>query len=66
MPIILRRESIACPICRLPLTVLHASDGATIEYDFADWTRLCRHPDSNSPLVCPGLQPLAEKWLGRS
>jgi hypothetical protein len=65
MPTIIRRESGACPICQLPLTVLHTNDGATVEYDVAEWTRLCHHPDSGSPLVCPGLQPLMKTWLGR-
>ena len=65
MPTIARRVSRACPICHLPLTVLHTNDGATIEYDVDEWARLCRHPDSDSPLVCPGLQSLVEKWLGR-
>jgi hypothetical protein len=65
MPTTLRRESRACPICALPLTVVHTSDGATIEYDVAEWTRLCRHPASDSPLVCPGLAPLVKGWLGR-
>ena len=65
MPTIARRESRACPICQLRLTVLHTNEGATVEYDVAEWTRLCRHPDSDSPLVCPSLQPLVEKWLAR-
>ena len=65
MTTIIRRESRVCPVCQLPLTVLHTSDGATIEYDVAEWTRLCRHPGSDSPLVCPGLEALVKDWLGR-
>ena len=65
MPTTIRREPIACPVCQLSLTVVHAGDGATIEYDVAEWTRLCRHPGVNSPLVCPSLQALVKPWLGR-
>jgi hypothetical protein len=65
MPTPPRRASRACPICGLPFTVLHTDDGATIEYDVAEWTRLCRHPDSDGPLVCPSLNPLVKDWLGR-
>ena len=63
MPITLRREPRACPICSLRLTVVHTSEGKTIEYDIAEWTRLCRHPQASSPLVCPDLQPVAKGWL---
>src|SRR6202521_2564930 len=65
MPTTVRRESRVCPICELPLTVLRTSDGATIEYDVAEWTRLCRHPGVDSPLVCPRLEPLVKDWLDR-
>ena len=65
MATIVRRESRACPVCELRLTVLRTSDGTTIEYDIAEWTRLCRHPRCDSPLVCPGLEPLVKAWLGR-
>jgi hypothetical protein len=65
MATIIRREARTCPVCGLPLTVLHTSDGATIEYDVAEWTRLCRHPGSDSPLVCPSLEPLVKDWLVR-
>lgn len=66
MPTIIRREPIICPTCQLRLTVLLTDDGATIEYDIADWTRLCQHPGISSPLVCPALQALVKPWVGRS
>lgn len=73
MPTIVRREPVTCAVCRLQLTVLHTNDGAgdaadseaTIEFDVAEWTRLCRHTDQGSPLVCPSLRPLVKDWLGR-
>jgi hypothetical protein len=61
-----RRESHACPVCKLLITVIRASDGATTEYDVADWTRLCRHPGSDSPLVCPSLERQVKDWLNGS
>ena len=63
MPTILRREARACPICSLPLTVVHTSEGKTVEYDIAEWTRLCRHPDGGSPLMCPALGPQVRRWI---
>jgi hypothetical protein len=63
MPNATRRESRACPTCRLRLTILHTSAGTTVEYDVAEWTQLCHHPGSDSPIVCPDLQPLMKTWL---
>jgi hypothetical protein len=65
MPTIVRRESRACPTCHLQLTILHASDGRTVEYDVAQWMRLCQHADRGSPLACPSLEPLVRDWLTR-
>ena len=73
MPITIRREPLACPICGLKLTVLRANDGAgdgaadgpTLEYDVAEWARLCSHAENGSPIVCPSLQPLLKDWLRR-
>ncbi len=65
MPTIIRRESRACPICQLVLTILHTSEGVTVEYDVAEWERVCHHPDSDSPLTCPGSQDLVKNWLDR-
>ncbi len=63
MPTTIRREARACPVCSLPLTVVHTSEGKTVEYDIAEWARLCRHPHVGSPLLCPDLQPVAKSWL---
>ena len=65
MPTNLGRERHDCPVCGLSLMILRTGEGATIEYDVADWARLCRYPRSDSPLVCPPLQPLVKGWLGR-
>jgi len=46
------------------VTVLHTSDGTTVEYDVSEWTRFCRHPGSGSPVVCPDLQRPMNAWLG--
>ncbi len=64
MPTIFRREQRACPTCNLPLTIVHTSDGPAVEYDVAEWMRLCHHPNRDSPLVCPSLEPLIKDWLG--
>lgn len=64
MPTTIRREARACPVCSLPITVLHTSDGKTIEYDITEWARLCRHPGAGSPLTCPGLEAQVRRWIG--
>ena len=64
MPTVIRRESHACPVCSLRLTIIHTDEGATFEYDIAKWSRLCHHPDAGGPLTCPGLQPIVKAWLG--
>jgi hypothetical protein len=59
MPTI-RRESRSCPVCSLPLTVIHTDNGVTFEYDMAEWVRLCRHADAGSPVACPGARPVVD------
>jgi hypothetical protein len=66
MPTTLRRDWQACPTCNLALTILHTSDGSSVEYDLGDWARLCRHRHKGSPLVCPNVEPLMKDWLGKS
>jgi len=63
MPTVDRRESRSCARCSLPLTVVHTSEGTTVEYDIAEWARLCHHPDAGSPLACPNLRPVIEDEL---
>jgi hypothetical protein len=65
MPTIVWREPVTCPVCQLQLTVVHTDEGATVEYDVTEWTRLCRRPDGGSPLVCPSLRALVGPWLAR-
>jgi hypothetical protein len=65
MPTTTRREAQACPICGLHVTITHSPQGKTVEYDMAEWARLCRHPNTGSPLACPGLQPAVKTWLGK-
>jgi hypothetical protein len=64
MPNTIRRESHTCPKCALPLVVLHTDGDTTFEYDVAEWSRLCRHPDTGSPLACPGMRPAVKTWVG--
>jgi hypothetical protein len=66
MPTTIRREPHTCPICSLPLTVVHTHEGHTFEYDMAEWGRLCHHPDAGSPLACPAVQPAVKGWLNGS
>jgi hypothetical protein len=48
----------------LRLVIVHTSEGTSVEYDMAEWARLCRHPNRDSPLACPDLEPLLKEWLG--
>jgi hypothetical protein len=65
MPSVIRRESRTCPKCALQLTVVHTTEGTSVEYDIAEWGRLCHHPDAGSPLACPELQTDLRSWLGQ-
>jgi hypothetical protein len=60
------REQCTCPVCELSLIIVRTGEGCTMEYDMSDWARLCRHPGSGSPLVCPALEPLLHAWLDKS
>jgi hypothetical protein len=53
-----RRELRACPLCSLSLSVVSDDRGVTYEYDMTEWARLCRHPDSGSPVACPAMQAI--------
>lgn len=55
-----RRELRACPLCSLSLSVVSDDRGVTYEYDMAEWARLCRHPDSGSPVACPAMQTIVK------
>jgi hypothetical protein len=65
MPAVNGRDLRVCPTCKLALTILQTDDGPVVEYDVAEWTRLCRHLGRGSPLVCPNLEPLIRDWLRR-
>jgi hypothetical protein len=58
MPNSARREPLQCPVCGLALVIVENDEAPTVEYDMAEWGRLCRHPARGSPLVCPHLEPL--------
>jgi hypothetical protein len=55
-----RRELRACPLCLLSLSVVSDDRGVTYEYDMTEWARLCRHPDSGSPVACPAMQTIVK------
>jgi hypothetical protein len=65
MPTVDRRQSRTCPKCSLPITVVSTGEGKTLEYDIAEWQRLCHYPDAGSPLVCPSLKSEVRAWVGR-
>ncbi len=58
MPNPVGRTQLECPVCGLTLTIVGNGEAPAAEYDIGDWSRLCRHADRGSPLVCPNLEPL--------
>lgn len=66
MPAVVRRELQTCPLCSLALALVSDDSGLTCEYDMTEWARVCRHPDSGSPLACPATRTIREQILRRS
>ena len=65
MPAAPRRVLHACPRCYLSLEIVTTNEGVKVEYDVAEWARICANPNSGSPLVCPSVRHLLETWLGK-
>jgi hypothetical protein len=63
MPTTARRSFHACPKCSLSLTVIQTGEGTTVEYDMAEWGRVCHHQANSSPLACPEVQSGLRAWL---
>lgn len=63
MPNVIRRDTRRCPRCTLVITIMVTDEGTSFEYDITDWVRVCRHPDSGSPLACPSMRPLLQDWF---
>jgi len=66
MPTAPCRVSHTCPKCSLTITLVTTDKGTSFEYDVADWSRICTHWNSGSPLACPSVRPLLKGWLGSS
>jgi hypothetical protein len=65
MPLV-RRELRACPLCLLTLALVSDDRGLTCEYDVTEWARVCRHPDTGSPVACPATRSIREEILKSS
>jgi hypothetical protein len=50
-----------CPVCGLQLQVCARGSTPVLEYDFPEWTRLCRFSAAGGPSMCLALtvKPLA-------
>jgi hypothetical protein len=41
-----------CPICGLQLQVIARGAAPALEYDFQEWSRVCKFPASGGPSMC--------------
>lgn len=44
-----------CPVCGLQLQVLARGTAPVLEYDFPEWTRLCKFSAAGGPSMCLAL-----------